>query len=721
VASEVGNDEIGHTFFASDLLAGRGYVEEEYFYSGSANVYDATVAGGIGSRSTPSPTANIVSSGHDYTTRLVVRKPSSSAAFNGTVVVEWLNATSNYDLEALWFRSHEQLIRNGYAWVGITAQSGPITNPQFGLKQFDPARYGELDLTDGGTLTSGDPLAFDAFGQGIQAVRHAGVLGDLQDRVGTILAAGVSQSAGRLSVFTNAILSRGTPVADGVLLYTGGEKMRDDLAIPVFKVLSESERAQSVFDSLQPDTDRMRTWHIAGTTHADWQSLIVRYPQLILDQPTAPLFDTCADGPTRSRIPAEYVWAAAIDHLVKWVDGEQPPTAPALFAADGTIPRDARGNATGGLRLAPVVVPTALATGVGCGLNGIYRPFDTATLNELYPDRDSYLTPFLAAVNENVADGYISDQDGQELSAKAQASIFGLGLTCEAFCANVSQFPLYPSTQSLRDQTAAFYLDGGSTLVNLLDRATAAVAQGQTRAQTLSSNYKIAISALRSYQQEVSVLDADGRASDVQARVLFESAQVLIDGLDQAIDKERPVVSLASPTTNGPFAKLDVRVDASDAGGLQRIVANVYQGSKLIKSTQTALAGATVGTHVASVSLPDGEYTLRYNAQDLAGNISVTGTQPFTIDSTKPTVTVKDGSTFTVGANGVFDIVSFKLFDAGKIDKVTLNGQVKDLTNNAWSDVNFVKPAVFGAVRGANTLVVYDVAGNSTSVTFTLN
>ena len=62
-------------------------------------------------------------------------------------------------------------------------------------------------------------------------------------------------------------------------------------------------------------------------------------------------------------------------------------------------------------------------------------------------------------------------------------------------------------------------------------------------------------------------------------------------------------------------------------------------------------------------------------------------------------MTVKTGATETVGRNGVYSLISFKLFDAGKIDKVTLNGVVKDLTDNTWSDVNFIKPGVFGAVQ----------------------
>jgi hypothetical protein len=83
-------------------------------------------------------------------------------------------------------------------------------------------------------------------------------------------------------------------------------------------------------------------------------------------------------------------------------------------------------------------------------------------------------------------------------------------------------------------------------------------------------------------------------------------------------------------------------------------------------------------------------------------------------------VTVKDGASFTVGADGAYGRVSFKLFDAGKIDKVVINGKTKDLADNTWSDVHFVAPGVFGAVPGANTMAVHDVAGNVTVVAFTL-
>ncbi|WP_205789250.1 Ig-like domain-containing protein [Microbacterium sp. CPCC 204701] len=192
--------------------------------------------------------------------------------------------------------------------------------------------------------------------------------------------------------------------------------------------------------------------------------------------------------------------------------------------------------------------------------------------------------------------------------------------------------------------------------------------------------------------------------------------------LEQLPDTTRPVATLVAPTTSGPFQTLNVRVDATDDRGLRRIVANIYDKSnKLVRSTQSAADGATRASHSATVALPDGNYTVKYNAQDLAGNISKTFTAAFTIDTTAPAVTVKNGKAFTVGADGAYDLVSFKLHDTGKIDKLTLNGVVKDLSDNAWSDLNFVRPGLFGAVAGENSLLVYDVAGNVQTVTFTLN
>lgn len=110
--------------------------------------------------------------------------------------------------------------------------------------------------------------------------------------------------------------------------------------------------------------------------------------------------------------------------------------------------------------------------------------------------------------------------------------------------------------------------------------------------------------------------------------------------------------------------------------------------------------------------------------RDIAGNES---SLDFFLDGTAPTVSVKGvdnaytpESSPVEGEEDTFTEVSFKLFDANKIDKVTINGVEKDLSDDKWSDVNFVSPGVFGAQLGLNVLVAYDIAGNTTTYEFTL-
>nr|BFF09274.1 hypothetical protein GCM10025699_05770 [Microbacterium flavescens] len=86
-------------------------------------------------------------------------------------------------------------------------------------------------------------------------------------------------------------------------------------------------------------------------------------------------------------------------------------------------------------------------------------------------------------------------------------------------------------------------------------------------------------------------------------------------------------------------------------------------------------------------------------------------------DTKKPTVTVMPSSK---GEDGVYSKVSFKLFDAGKIDKVVLNGVEEDLADRTTAVVNNLQVGKFGGKAGSNELKVYDVAGNVTIVTFVL-
>ena len=85
-----GDPSHDYIFFTSDLVEKFGYVEEEFFLEGTANVYDTP----------PLATGSVISSGHPYKTRIVVQRPKHKSRFNGTVILEWQNVTASYDIDA---------------------------------------------------------------------------------------------------------------------------------------------------------------------------------------------------------------------------------------------------------------------------------------------------------------------------------------------------------------------------------------------------------------------------------------------------------------------------------------------------------------------------------------------------------------------------------------------------------------------------------------------
>ena len=146
------------------------------------------------------------------------------------------------------------------------------------------------------------------------------------------------------------------------------------------------------------------------------------------------------------------------------------------------------------------------------------------------------------------------------------------------------------------------------------------------------------------------VVDAD---TETPARPTSATGTAATDAPAGVVDADtvKPSSTLVSPTTVGPFNAVAIQVDAADNHGLARVTANIYQGSTLVKSTSTRVDGKTTASHTATVNLPSGSYTIRYNASDNAGNVSTTKTMDIVVDADAPTATVKPES---VGANGVY-------------------------------------------------------------------
>jgi len=155
-----------YPFFATQFdLTAAGYVEEEYFFEG---------AGGA------------------YKSRMVVRRPAKAEDFNCTLLVEWYNTTNGYDVEVDWIYGHEQIMRDGYAWVGISAQTTNVVASSSGiasLAKWSPSRYGSLHSDSEG-------LAFEIWAEGIKAARAPGAVDPLGGLpVTRVIALGASQSS----------------------------------------------------------------------------------------------------------------------------------------------------------------------------------------------------------------------------------------------------------------------------------------------------------------------------------------------------------------------------------------------------------------------------------------------------------------------------------------------------------------------------------------------
>jgi Alpha/beta hydrolase domain len=173
-----------------------GYVEAEHFIGGNATSYARVgtwTADGLWNAQPATSTG--------FATRILVRRPADPHEFNGVVVVEWLNVTSGSDLDGIFRPTHTELLGEGYAWVGVSAQKAGVDN----LKVRDPNRYKGLQHP-------GDAWAYDIFTRAgrIVADPTSPVLGGLRPKV--VLASGVSQSASGLLTY----IKRRAPAGQGL-------------------------------------------------------------------------------------------------------------------------------------------------------------------------------------------------------------------------------------------------------------------------------------------------------------------------------------------------------------------------------------------------------------------------------------------------------------------------------------------------------------------------
>jgi hypothetical protein len=438
-----GDPSRDYPFLATTLFPpGSGYVEEEFFVEGTANRYTTSCPVTRCPVEASAEIGRVVSSGHPYRIRMVVRRPSDPARFNGRVIVEWQNVTNNWELDVQWYRASEYFIREGYAWVGVGPQRAGVHGEPNGLRNWNPRRYGTLDVTAAGTITN-DDLKWDIFSQAGQALaRPQGVdpLGGLPGPR-TLIATGDSQSSNNLITYMNAVHPLDPVYPAFVLGGPVGIPVREEVRPLALKVISEWDLLAAEARIRRPDTDRYVAWEVAGSSHSDYHNFVVNSPVRFRDvgvRGILPDTTNCREA-ARSRVRLHLVYHAAYASMARWLQGNHPPSMAEPVGVDlshspPVLVRDELGLARGGIRLADVEAPVAMNTGwnrggvppvsdTACQQAGTHQPFDAATLRRLYPTREDYLRKVREVTERNVRDGFLLPVDAQRIIATASEGL----------------------------------------------------------------------------------------------------------------------------------------------------------------------------------------------------------------------------------------------------------------------------------------------------------
>jgi parallel beta-helix repeat protein len=427
----------GHPLWDSWYLI-PGYSEAEYFIAGTARQ--------PGSATTAA-----------YRTRIIVTRPTDPAKFNGTVLMDWVNVTAQFENAVDTVEAHDYLVRKGYAFVWVSAQSAGICCTPLTPQAWDPVRYGAPGTT---TVLNhpGDAYALDMFAQVAQALKSpSGIdaMGGLH--VQRIIAAGQSQSAGKLDDYLMQWQDgSGEHVIDAFLIHGRVANRAEALATAasakttrVLQLNSDNE-AYANNPSANP---YYAQWDVAGAAHSDFwigvHSELGQGPRFA----GGPQLPSTADNDLHvgnapyagyatlnygeqvnpgqpacilqgDQFPMHYAVNAALDAIHHWlVDGVPPSVSPRFQITSGALARDADSNALGGIRLAPIAHPVASYRSTDCALGGTTVPFTEPQLLLRYPTHADYACQMRAATYQNVKDGFLLEDDAPSLLSRVDAAV----------------------------------------------------------------------------------------------------------------------------------------------------------------------------------------------------------------------------------------------------------------------------------------------------------
>jgi hypothetical protein len=440
-----------------------GYIEEEFFVTGRANVYDWAAGNAVTVKTPDAP----------YTTRIMLRRPSDPRRFSGNVIVEVPNSARRYDFNFVWGVSHDHFMENGDVFVVLTLAQGNLE----GLKAYDATRYAALSLAN---PTPEEACAVGRAGTPpATAPGEEGLQYDILAQVGALLKAAraggplagfnvqrlyLTAYDGVLPTYIAAVhprvkLASGKPIYDGYIVNRhpalsrlrrcGAAPAANDprqvlrnLDVPVIRIIGQTDiiatYAQRREDSDAPG-DRYRLYEVAGGAHAD--ASFYPYIPTVADLrkigstfaylATWPFANQCEPEQTLAKVPINtFVLDAAFANLTRWIkDGVAPPKAERMAIENAGTPQarvtlDKYGNGVGGYRTTYLEVPAATyhVSSKGetfCPELGRVEPFDWARMNALYGTPQNYATRVAQTTDRLVKDRFLTESDGRKAKAES--------------------------------------------------------------------------------------------------------------------------------------------------------------------------------------------------------------------------------------------------------------------------------------------------------------
>lgn len=328
-------------------------------------------------------------------------------------------------------------MREGYAFVGLSAQQQGVDGSPLAPRWWDVQRYGDLNHP-------GDDYSYDILSQTAYALQER-PRPDPDPLAGhnarAILVTGASQSAGYLHTYINEVQELHGMV-DGFLPFVSSPgsnrgDLRDDL-VPILWVNSEDETSSEQ----RPDAGQFKLWEMAGASHvSEWWDIYTdemrnRDQAALSGEGYEPEWDEWEAGQYGERgsnlcpgnmYPSHYVLRAATDALNEWVtNNREAPSAPRIERTDtGQVAEDEHFNALGGVRLPVIDVPVATYEARTCSLWGQTIQFDPVTLDEMYDSNEDYVTQLSTAADKAIENGWLLSADADDLLERARTSSIG--------------------------------------------------------------------------------------------------------------------------------------------------------------------------------------------------------------------------------------------------------------------------------------------------------